>query len=178
MNARAEGIEALDSTRTIRDAVERNLALLDALARLTACVDDDCWSAALPEDPANTLGAQCRHLLDHYDSLLSGALTGAVDYADRQRGRACERSRRAAHDRSAGIRRELTELARGIDAVLVVRDDDGNACRTSLGRELDFLASHSTHHLALMRLLARIHGVALDPELGVAASTRSYRAPR
>jgi hypothetical protein len=43
-------------------------------------------------------------------------------------------------------------------------------------RELQFLASHTVHHYALIAHLARDRGVGVAPEFGVAPATLDYWA--
>jgi hypothetical protein len=43
--------------------------------------------------------------------------------------------------------------------------------RSSVGRELVFLASHAIHHYALLQVYCAQHGVVTDPHFGTAPST-------
>ncbi|MBM4187475.1 MAG: hypothetical protein FJ206_09205 [Gemmatimonadetes bacterium] len=47
--------------------------------------------------------------------------------------------------------------------------------RSTLGRELQFLVSHSVHHFALIKLLLANDGPVLPREFGVAPSTLSHQ---
>lgn len=46
---------------------------------------------------------------------------------------------------------------------------------SSLGRELQFLSSHTLHHYALIKLLLDDTGLDLGPEFGVAPSTLAWQ---
>ena len=46
---------------------------------------------------------------------------------------------------------------------------------SSVGRELQFLVSHTVHHYALIRLLLEDHGIYAGEEFGVAPSTLAHQ---
>jgi hypothetical protein len=53
---------------------------------------------------------------------------------------------------------------------------EGSLQQSSAGRELQVLASHTTHHYALIALLLQARGIEVEPGFGVAPSTLVYRA--
>jgi hypothetical protein len=75
----------------------------------------------------------------------------------------------------------LSALDGAEDRPLLVQMDTGAPDATpdwrcsSLGRELQFLSSHTTHHYALIKLLLDDTGVGLGPEFGVAPSTLAWQ---
>lgn len=157
--------------------LRQNVALLrqgiDLLTRLDA-------GRYGPRDGVSGVGAHLRHCIDFYRCLLDGAAGGRVDYDARSRDPAIEAHRRAA---SAA----LEELVAGLEALevdpgraLEVKVDTAagtEACwhRSSLGRELQFLISHTTHHYALIALLLRARGFELPADFGVAPSTLAHQ---
>lgn len=125
------------------------------------------------------VGAHVRHVLDHYESFLHGLESGRVDYDRRERERELERDPLLARERLESCARRLGELERvGLDRALVVLTASGpgraREGASSLGRELQFLASHTVHHYALIAVLVRLWGVAPDDDFGVAPSTLAY----
>jgi hypothetical protein len=46
---------------------------------------------------------------------------------------------------------------------------------SSVGRELQTLSSHTIHHFALIGMTLLAHGVAVDPDFGMAPSTLRYK---
>lgn len=153
---------------------------LDLLDRLT----DEQY--ATRRGDRSPVGAQYRHVLEHYQCLIEGIPDGRVDYDARRRDEAIERSRTRAHEATAALIDALGGLAEvSPDLPLLVQmqcDPDRGApgwARSTLGRELQFLVSHVVHHFALIKLLVSEDGIALDPEFGVAPSTlRHARAAR
>lgn len=126
------------------------------------------------------VGAQYRHVLEHYQSFLTGVGAGRVDYDDRARNGLLEASRSAA----LGASHACLEGLEGIDAMpdgpLQVQMDTGAGSghpdwrASSVGRELQFLSSHTVHHFALIKLL--LEGTtSLDPDFGMAPSTIAHQ---
>ncbi len=124
------------------------------------------------------VGAQFRHVLDHYLAFLAGVGAGMIDYDARERNPRIERD----PSEAANLADELTQRL----AALTLRDPnrplsvqmrtgDGDVMPdwrpSSLGRELQFLVSHTVHHYALIKLLLEDHGIYAGEEFGVAPST-------
>jgi hypothetical protein len=131
-----------------------------------------------------SIGAHLRHCIDCARCFLEGQATGRIDYDARGRNLAIEHEPTSAEA-------ALLELIEGFQALegadierpLKVRVDaaawKGSSFewgRSSLGRELQFLLSHTIHHYALIAMLARSENHSLDPEFGVAPSTLEHRA--
>jgi hypothetical protein len=152
--------------------------LLEQGRDLVSKLSDEQYGFA-PELGAST-GAHLRHVIDYFDCLLSGSDAHAIDYTARQRCAELETSR------AVGLR----ELERCIEALekieprreqiaLEVRCDEGDPwVGSTLARELRFVASHTTHHFALIRLTLAQRGIVTSDELGVSPSTLAYRARR
>jgi uncharacterized damage-inducible protein DinB len=132
--------------------------------------------------PGGTVGAHFRHCLDFYDSFLEGRGSGRVDYNARKRDRSSESvPARAVH--------RIREIIDGLEAIpeqdrdrpLSVRGDgsregDAGWFRSTVGRELQFLLSHTIHHFALIGFMLRAGGFEVDASFGVAPSTLRYWA--
>jgi hypothetical protein len=128
------------------------------------------------------VGSQFRHLLDHYLAFLDGWAAGRVDYDARGRNRETETDPAKALRVAQWIVGELERIhfEDGDRAVLVQIDSGGNDGvpdwrPSTVGRELQFLVSHTVHHYALIKLLLEDRGVLTDEELGTAPSTAAYR---
>ncbi len=152
--------------------------LRQALSMLDAVTDDQY---ALQRGNRSAVGAQYRHVLEHYQCLLEGLEHGRVDYDARRRDPTLERSRDRARTVTTTIIAQLAGLDRvPVDRPLAVQmqcdaDPHGPSwAPSSMGRELQFLVSHSVHHFALIKLLLTDQSVRLDPEFGIAPSTLSH----
>ncbi len=128
------------------------------------------------------VGAHFRHVLDHYASFFEGLEGGVVDYDRRERERALEQQRSLCLERMGQCVQRLADLGpKGRDQPLdTALGGAGRVAgapalgRSSVARELQFLASHTVHHYAIIAVIARLHGVEPGDEFGVAPSTLDY----
>lgn len=127
------------------------------------------------------VGAQYRHILEHYRSFFAGLATGRVDYDARARDENIERSRGVALEATRECLAALEALDGKPDRQILVQMDTAAPDAypdwrpSSLGRELQFLSSHTVHHYALIKLLLEDCGLDLGPEFGVAPSTLAWQ---
>jgi len=151
---------------------------LDLLDRLS----DEAYTS--PRLNTSPVGAQYRHVLEHYHCFLEGLSSGRVDYDARRRDPALESSRARAAQATRVVLAELSGLS--LDphgAVEVQMRSAAEADRpewrpSSLGRELQFLVSHTVHHFALIKLLLHGDHLELGWDFGVAPSTLAYERAR
>ncbi len=158
--------------RANQACLEQALTLLDAL-------DDSQYAS--PRGGGSPVGAQLRHVIEHYQSFVGGLPHRAIDYDARPRDATIEASRH----RAAAVLRELIGQLATVEGlptetpVQVQMECDTGAERpnwagSSVGRELQFLVSHSVHHFALIKLLVAGDGTPLDADFGIAPSTLSH----
>jgi hypothetical protein len=155
-----------------RDCLDQALQLLEAL-------DDAQYRS--PRGTWSPVGAQLRHVIEHYQCFLAGVEEGRVDYDARRRDPLIEGSRTHA---ASTIREIIAELGRpsigpasrpiGVQARCRPDAVESEWTASSVGRELQFLVSHSVHHFALIKLLVAGDGVSLAENFGVAPSTVAY----
>ena len=152
--------------------LRRGLALLDALSDAEYADPRGRWAP---------VGAQYRHVLDHYASWIQGLPEGRVDYDDRSRDPRLESDRGFARSRTLECLDALAGLEAHPDRPVLVQmhcggeDPAPDWRESSAGRELQFLCSHTVHHFALIQLLLEGSGVTLDPEFGTAPSTLAWQ---
>ena len=165
------GLES--ASQTCAGLCAANVNLLRELAAAIRQVPENCYESRA--------GSQVRHLLDHYRCFLRG--DGEVDYQARLRDRDAEIIPAVALASIERIVRELEALARKPAegelwvAAETARDgkDERRRWRSSRGRELEFLCSHSIHHMAMIRMALK-DVIALPEAFGVAPSTLRYWA--
>lgn len=149
----------------------------------------DLYAKPGPHGQAST-GAHMRHVLDCYRCFLRGlepvqvpTAAAPVNYDDRERDPKVETDGAYA---SNVIRQLIAALERlkpsDLDRSLRVQvdaaawnQDDAIWSSSSVGRELQFLLSHTVHHYAIMSLILRAEGFDPGAEFGVAPSTLEYR---
>ncbi|MEZ5398428.1 MAG: hypothetical protein R2729_02095 [Bryobacteraceae bacterium] len=153
------------------------------LARVNAALLDDAEAliGTLDESAYGTIGGQIRHIVEFYECFFEGLAGRCVDYDARRRDPSIEKSRLTARGRIAALRVRLEEVPR-IDMEILVRAEDSAMnefpdppLRSSAGRELQSLASHTVHHFAVIALLLRSLGIQTRDGFGVAPSTLRHR---
>lgn len=168
------------------ELVDANRRLFLDLDSLLAGLTDALY--VTPADPCyhSTVGQQTRHIIEHGEALVDAPASG-IDFHTRARDTATEQSVEHARARLGRLIERLDALAEREDpdrAVAVRHVLEAGATTeevsltSTLGRELTFLQSHSTHHMALIGVMAALHGVAVPAGFGVAPSTRRYWAAR
>lgn len=154
--------------------------LLDLLHQMRTMIDrlDDVdYAMPAPGRTSGGIGGHVRHCLDHVSALVEGIGTGLCAYDRRQRGTAVETSRAAAIDAITDAMIELLHLdTPRLDAELYVETqlDPGGGMvitRSSVGREVAFLVSHTIHHNAIVNQLLQSRGVRVAPRFGLAPAT-------
>ena len=128
----------------------------------------------------NSIGPHMRHCYEHFSALRDGFDGGTINYDIRERNQELEQDPAAFAAVMTGIVRWLEAMdAEILEAPLTIRQiprvgAEEISSASTLRRELLFLTSHTIHHLAIVSMLAEIHGVALPPDLGVAYSTTTH----
>ncbi len=168
--------------------MKRNLTKLVEAARetlfeglaLLQSVDDGSYAARPTALGTDSAGSHMRHCLEFFDCLLAGVDDLAVDYTARRRDDAIARDRLLGMLRIGEVVDRLRTLE-GFDAdsrIFVRGEDDETGCWTpsTIGRELEFLRSHTVHHYALMAIILRSQALEVPTAFGVAPSTLRYQA--
>jgi uncharacterized damage-inducible protein DinB len=167
-------------------------ALLHPLLRVLACelsqlagflkgLESATYRMSPVGEFESSIGGHVRHCLDHIVALLDGAGSGVMSYDDRARCTDVENDRTAALSAIAGLQRRVSllgavDLARPISlSALLTKSGPTVTVVTSLGRELAYVLSHTTHHNAIIAAMAKTLAVKLPEDFGVAASTAAFR---
>lgn len=126
------------------------------------------------------IGPHVRHCLEHMTALRQGLDGGIIAYDARERNRILETDPVAC---GCAVQAWMTWLSsldpEALDApveTLQLPHVDGAPVRaqSSLRRELLFLTSHTIHHLALVGMLASLHGIVLPETIGLAYATQAH----
>ena len=168
--------------------IETNIRWLQQAVRLLERIDDVAFATSPQGMAPHRAGAHLRHIVEFYQAFLEGIDSYHIDYDARRRDPEIERSRKTASDAIAAVIRELRTcpaLTLHRNAIVWVRIEDEPAgatqepfIRSSIGRELQMLSSHTIHHFALIAMTLRLHGIEMDPDFGMAPSTLRYQATR
>lgn len=162
--------------------IDQNRQLLEQGVDLLRELPDDAYTARSPEgSQAPALGPHFRHCLDFYVCLLDGLELRVIDYGSRARRRDVETFREVAMAALEAIAERLgrvdaTTLAEPVELRREVSDggDRDEWFSSTIGRELQFLLSHTVHHYALIALALRLEGHTVPDDFGVAPSTLDH----
>jgi hypothetical protein len=163
-----------------RTLMDDNIGLLEQGDRLLEGLDDRAFIEAPVGLLQSGIASHFRHCLDVYDCFLRGIETGLINYDARERDLSCERDRLETQRRIARLIPSLREI-NGVDVdapYYVILEGklkhESFPSASSLGREVQFLLSHTVHHYALVAVILRAQGRVIPPEFGVAPSSLAF----
>ena len=131
----------------------------------------------------SSIGQHLRHILDLFHALIRARdnSDSIVNYDIRRRGIALETNKSLGLIELHQVKVWLTSLdpntfntAVKVTTEVELSQQSVDSFISSFGRELSFAASHLTHHLALMAVIAKTFGLHVDTSLGLAPATASY----
>lgn len=157
--------------------LEANARLLEQSVHLLATIDDAAYTAPAELFGGQRIGGHIRHVIDFYECLIRGLPDGVVDYDARRRDSVLETDRRAAMARLEDLARTLRGDPRLRSVrTLRVASEGATFAESTIGRELQAVASHTVHHFALVALLLQSQGCSVPAEFGVSKATLDFRA--
>lgn len=181
----------MNASITSRPEMERGdaarlLAAADEILRqgelLLIALDAEAYARRVPAVFGASIGGHYRHCLDHFASWARGLDADVVDYDHRRRDPRLETDPAFALAQTHEFREMLARLgADALAAPVRARCEASYAhgaspvTASSFGRELAYAIAHAIHHYALMAVMARLLGVTLPAEFGVAPSTVAHQ---
>jgi len=156
-----------------------NLDSLRVLSDFLVTVSPEAYSARCEAANNASIGDHVRHCIDHYETLKNGS--ESMDFDKRKREQILAVNPHAAKERIAAITMMIEALTKEQLAArvqLIFRNAEGN-CETlgsTYARELAFAHNHTIHHLAIIRFIGTLSGLAFSETFGIAPSTQRYRA--
>lgn len=148
--------------------------LYDFLQEMT----DEQYRNPLPVLLHASIGQHARHVIEFYQELADGYVSGSLNYDRRKRDRRIETHRSTALE---NIRLAQQQVNRPDKTLLLTADletTDGHSftLNTSYYRELMVNLEHTVHHMALMRIgYQAVSGQTLNEDFGIAVSTIKSR---
>lgn len=167
----------------------RNLIIqgnIEALAQVSALLNklsDAQYVETLSHCTESSIGQHTRHMLDIYLAVFQGLSEPDVliDYDMRRRGSTIEINRSAGSEFIEQVMQQLRLLrdtpvwpCLSVSTEVLLSSRKSVKAASNLERELVFAASHTVHHLALMGVIAKLLGIAVNETIGVAPSTASF----
>jgi len=167
------------------NCIDGNIRVLRQIEEVIALLDAETYARPLDLFDGSSIGQHMRHILNFYQSLLTGIGEGLVDYARRERDPRMETDPRFMENLLSTIEASLQQMDE--NQPLRVRADflpdegeDRPVVESSAGRELMYAFDHAVHHLAIIRIGLRIvlPECGISEELGIAPSTIKYQKSR
>ena len=164
----------------MENLIHANIHLLEQAERLLIDIADSDYAAPDGTLYGSSLGQHLRHCLDHYSSFLRGLPEAAIDYDHRVREEELECSTDYARNEILQIRLRLDEVKElDVTSRVTVKMDcgavDHSWHESTLGRELQFLVSHTVHHFAMINGMCSHRGIKMEEGFGIAPSTLRHR---
>ena len=164
----------------MENLISANIHLLDQAERLLTALEDQVYSDPNGNVFSSSLGQHVRHCFDHYSSFLRGLPLARIDYDHRVRDADLECSTSCALAEVARLREGLQKAASvsstsSVEVKMDCGGGDQEWYRSTLGRELQFLVSHTVHHYAMINGMCRERGLSVEEGFGIAPSTLRHR---
>ena len=135
-----------------------------------------------PSFRGSTLGQHMRHTLDHVEALCNGMAEGLINYDLRIRATNVESSPDTAAERCQLLITRLSQLkadfppASAVSSISSCSSNDLSQSQpSSFGREIQFVASHTIHHFAIIAAICHQQDIDVSSEFGIAPSTLKHR---
>jgi hypothetical protein len=126
----------------------------------------------------NTIGQHVRHIIEMFQCLETGYLSGEIDYEKRKRDIHIETDKQYAQILLDEIDRGILRMDKPL-LLLTYYDDlqpEPDKINTNYFREVAYNLEHTIHHMALIRIgLKETGDISVDDSYGVATSTLKYR---
>lgn len=143
------------------------------------CSED--YSTPFKPHLGSCAGAHMRHILDHYQALMTGLEDGVVDYNKRNRFSDVESDPKAALIAWEEIEHELQQVCDlqldmplQIISETSIKQTEYVQVNSTLARELVFVSSHAIHHFSLLAVMRSLQGHDTPQNFGVAPATVTY----
>ncbi len=134
-----------------------------------------------PSDDISSIGMHVRHVIEFYQEVMRVRDNGeetSLCYDNRQRNLLLENSVDAARAALRHVRESMVTVAADTPLTLHVTlsaEQSMMAVQTTLMRELAYVLDHTIHHMAMMKMIASLCGIALGEGFGVAYATQAHR---
>jgi len=172
-------VEKLTNSSFYLKANQSLLWQLKQQLSLLSSLPDPIYRKAVPNIKAATIGAHVRHLLDFYQSFCVGLGRGVIDYDHRERNQETEQLLSKGLFQIEKIIERLNQANRFQSQPLLVKSsvsvaDTENYLRSNQSRELQMLHSHTTHHMAIIRIMLELNQITVNADFGKAPSTLRF----
>lgn len=122
-----------------------------------------------------TIGQHTRHIIELYQCLLAGYVTGEINYDNRKRNMQLENEVAVAVDAVKEIQVNLEQADKKVK-IFCQDEENSVSIESNYYREVIYNLEHCIHHQALIKVaLLSINDIEIADGFGVAPSTLQYR---
>lgn len=163
--------------KVINGSIESLEQIIDFIQELS----DEIYTK-IPEPLFNSsIGQHLRHILDLYMALIISNGLQNINYDVRRRGSLLETNRNEGIKELFIVRdwlKSLDVMQLNINTNIATEVSVSTKViakfTSTVGREICFVTTHLTHHLALMAAIAKFLGLSVNTNLGVAPTTATF----
>jgi hypothetical protein len=126
----------------------------------------------------STIGQHVRHIIEMFQCLENGYVSGIVNYENRKRDSNIETDKKIACDLLRSINHDLGKQDKTLILEGVYNDDSNEQMQfpTNYYREIVYNLEHTIHHMALIRVgLKELKDLDLPESYGVASATVKHK---
>jgi len=165
-----------DASAQFNVIVNANVGQIQALIEFLEVTPKGLYTEQ-PNSKTSAIGMHMRHVLDFYSQILKGSKTGEVSYDSRIRDKSIQTDPKNAIELARNIQSDLGILKNDFNIVvsgIIPGSSEPMLMPSSLSRELYSAFEHTTHHLALIKMIGNQIGMSFDDSFGVATSTQQH----
>lgn len=144
-------------------------------------ISDEDYNEVITPLFISSTGAHIRHVIDHYQAIITGSRQGVIDYDHRARGTEIETNPQAAmlafqkiHLWLKNLPAHAFEQPLQLSTEISISEEHVMKVATTLARELIFAGSHAIHHFAMIAQIAQAQENTLPTFFGIAPATASF----
>lgn len=168
-----------DIAPTPGDALlQTNINILRQLTAALATLPDTIYTHQ-PDPQTSSIGMHTRHIIEFYQEFLNCAnnTIQTLCYDNRQRDMQLETIKDSALTAIQTIKATLNKTEPADKDINLPVTINPNApmltIRSTIMRELYHLIDHTTHHMAIIKMIAQTHAITFDKTFGLASATIS-----
>jgi hypothetical protein len=157
------------------------LAIIEQAQTYLSSVSQEQFTQIISPQFISSAGSHIRHIIDHYLAIKRGINKQLIDYDERSRGRAIEKSPALAKKALIDITQWLHTLSPqqleqqvALSTEISILSKKTQLVQTSIARELIFASSHAVHHYAIIAQIAHHQQKQLPTNFGLAPATATY----
>tara|TARA_R110002167_G_scaffold122485_1_gene301010 strand:+ start:3760 stop:4293 length:534 start_codon:yes stop_codon:yes gene_type:complete len=154
--------------------IEQGISYLESVSKAD-------YTAIISPNFISSTGSHMRHIIDHYQAIISGLNKELIDYNVRSRGSQFELSPRLAIGKLNEITEWIEQLTEDklnklitLATEVSISKQNIQHVQTSVARELVFASSHAVHHYAMIAQISFAQQNSQPQSFGLAPATATF----